>query len=430
MQIKGRAQKVTIYIGESDKWKNKPLYMAILEMLKAEDCAGATVTRGLAGFGAHSRIHTASVVALSADLPLVIEWVDSPTRIERVMPRLQEMVIEGLMTVQELEVVAYTHRRLHQLPASLPVRDIMSREVQTVQANTPLLEVIELLLDKGYRALPVVDEARQVVGIVTEGDLLRKVKLLAASAQEQLTRAEMAAELRYLRRIDQTTAKVMVPNPITVTGDVTLAQAVKLMIEHNIKRLPVVDAGHKLEGIVTRVDVLRAFSRPPVAELPRRVTPPGHHIHIGEIMVTDAPTVLVDGSLAEVVSLLVSSALRRVVVVDDQRRVVGIVTDGDLVKRATATERSGIIQALSRRIAPEQTDKLLLSQRTIAEVMTQPVITVTPETPLPEALQLLLQHQIKRLPVVDTDGRLVGLVGRGSILREIGQSSELNPPVT
>jgi CBS domain-containing protein len=429
MQIKGRAQKVTIYIGESDKWKNKPLYMAILEMLKAEDCAGATVTRGLAGFGAHSRIHTASLVALSADLPLVIEWVDSPARVEQVMPRLQEMVIEGLITVQELEVVVYTHRQLHQLPANLPVRDIMSREVQTVQANTPLLEVIELLLDKGYRALPVVDEAGRVVGIVTEGDLLRKVNLLAASAQQQLTRAEMAAELRHLRRIDQTAARVMVPDPITVTGDVTLAQAIKLMVEHTIKRLPVVDDEHKLQGIVTRVDVLRAFSRPPVAELARRAPPSGHHSQVGEIMITDVPTVPVNGSLAEIVSLLVTNALRRVVIVDDRRRVVGIVTDGDLIKRATSTERSGIIQALSRRMAPEQTDKLLLSQRAAAEVMTRPVITVTPETPLSEALQLLLQHQIKRLPVVDAAERLVGLVGRGGILREIGRSGELNSPV-
>ena len=58
MEIVGTATKVTIYIGESDRWSQKPLYMAILEMLKSEDCAGATVLRGLAGFGAHSRIHT------------------------------------------------------------------------------------------------------------------------------------------------------------------------------------------------------------------------------------------------------------------------------------------------------------------------------------------------------------------------------------
>jgi len=72
MEIVGTATKVTIYVGESDRWGQKSLYMAILEMLKAEDCAGATVTRGLASFGAHRRIRTASIVDLSSDLPLVM----------------------------------------------------------------------------------------------------------------------------------------------------------------------------------------------------------------------------------------------------------------------------------------------------------------------------------------------------------------------
>jgi len=90
MHTIGKAKRVVFYVGESDKWGNKPLYLAILERLKAEDCAGATVTRALAGFGAHSRIQTASVVALSNDLPLIIEWVDNQAKVERLMPHLLE----------------------------------------------------------------------------------------------------------------------------------------------------------------------------------------------------------------------------------------------------------------------------------------------------------------------------------------------------
>lgn len=110
MQIVGGAKKVTIYIDESDRWEHKPLHLAILETLRREDCAGATVTRALAGFGAHSRIHTATLVALSADLPLVIEWVDNPTRIQQVLPHIQAMVKEGLITIQDLEVISYSQR--------------------------------------------------------------------------------------------------------------------------------------------------------------------------------------------------------------------------------------------------------------------------------------------------------------------------------
>jgi CBS domain-containing protein len=105
--------------------------------------------------------------------------------------------------------------------------------------------------------------------------------------------------------------------------------------------------------------------------------------------------------------------------------VAGIITDGDLINRATSAERSGIIQTLSRRLLPEQGDTFQLNRRTAAEVMTSPVLTVTPQTSLFEALQLLLTHQIKRLPVVDDDGKLVGLVGRGGILQALAQKSDL-----
>lgn len=106
MDIIGPATKVTIYIGESDRWHGKPLHMAILELLKSTDCAGATVTRGIAGFGCHSRIRTASIVDLSADLPLIVEWVDDPARIDRVMPQIRVMVSKGMITAQRVEVIA------------------------------------------------------------------------------------------------------------------------------------------------------------------------------------------------------------------------------------------------------------------------------------------------------------------------------------
>ncbi|MCK6627609.1 MAG: DUF190 domain-containing protein [Anaerolineae bacterium] len=422
MEIIGLAQKVTIYIGESDKWGRKPLYAAILELLKKEDCAGATVTRALAGFGAHSRIHTATITDLSADLPLIIEWVDNPARVERVMPRLKEMVVEGLITVHEVEVITYSHRRLRELPAEAPVRDVMSREVHKVQANTPLAEAVELLLDKVYRALPVVDQEGRIVGILTDGDLLDRVDLLAVSVQKELNEAEIAQELHRLRQTHQMVGEYMTPDPITVTDDTTIAQAVNVMVEHDIKRLPVVDAQRKLAGMVSRVDVLRALAQPPVAESPRKSPPPGQHVRVGEVMMTNVPTVKLDASLAEIVSLLVSHAQRRVIVVDEQRRVVGIITDGDLIKRATAEERRGIIQSLTRRLPLSQADSLHLSQRTAAEVMTGQVITVSSDTSLPEALRLLLTHQIKRLPVVDDEDRLVGLVGRGGILQALSQN--------
>jgi CBS-domain-containing membrane protein len=331
------------------------------------------------------------------------------------------MVTEGLIIVQEVEVISYTQRHLRELPVATSVQDVMSREVHRVYTATPLVEAVALLLDKTYRALPVVDENGRVVGILTEGDLLDKVKWLTLSAQRELTEVEMAGELQRLRHTGQTVHEVMTPNPITVVRDTTISQVVNLMIDHHVKRLPVVDQQGGLLGMVSRVDVLRALAQPPVAELPRPSMPPGHHLQVGEIMLTQVPTVRSSDSLAEIVGLLVSSAQRRVVVVDQQREVVGIITDGDLIKRATAAERTGIIQSLTRRLPLSQAESFHMNHRTAAEVMTSQVVTVTPETTLLEALRLLLTHRIKRLPVVDEAGRLVGLIGRGQILQAIGQ---------
>lgn len=422
MEIIGTASKVTIYIGESDRHGNKPLYMAILELLKAEDCAGATVVRGLAGFGAHSRIRTATIVDLAADLPLIVQWVDDPARVARVMPRLVEMVTEGLITCEEVEVLTYGHRELRALHAAAPVRDVMSREVRSVTADTPVAEAIEMLIGKVYRALPVVDAERRVVGILTDGDLLARLDLPDASLQRELTEAELNRELALLRDSGQTVADLMVSPVITVTEDAPIADAVRIMTERGIKRLPVVDHKGQLVGMVSRVDVLRALAQPPMREASERTPQPGTHAKVADVMLTQVQTVRSDAKLNKIVELLVSTAERRVVVVDAQRHVLGIITDGDLLKRATADERAGILQALGRRLPGSRPAALALARRTADEVMTAQPVTVTAETPLLEALRLLLQHKVKRLPVVDGEGRLVGLVGRGQILQALAQA--------
>jgi PII-like signaling protein len=110
MRITGPGKQLRIFIGESDRWHHRSLADALLEMLREEGLAGATVLHGVAGFGAHSRIHTAHVLRLSEDLPIVIEVIDRPDRIEKVMPRLDEMVQEGLVVVSDVEIVLYRHR--------------------------------------------------------------------------------------------------------------------------------------------------------------------------------------------------------------------------------------------------------------------------------------------------------------------------------
>ena len=96
-----------IFIGESDRWKNRPLHEAIVNRARELHIAGATVLRGVMGFGAHSRLHTAKILRLSEDLPIVIEIVDSREKIDTLMPSLDEMVGEGMMTLERVEVIQY-----------------------------------------------------------------------------------------------------------------------------------------------------------------------------------------------------------------------------------------------------------------------------------------------------------------------------------
>jgi PII-like signaling protein len=111
MKISGEAKLVRIFIGESDRWHGVPLYEAIVRKVREMGLAGATVIRGVEGFGANSRIHTAKILRLSEDLPVLIEIVDKDDRIASIIPVLDEMIGEGLITIERVEIIKYTHEK-------------------------------------------------------------------------------------------------------------------------------------------------------------------------------------------------------------------------------------------------------------------------------------------------------------------------------
>jgi len=109
MKISGEAKLVRIFVGESDRWHGRPLYEAIVLKAREMGLAGATVIRGVEGFGANSRIHTAKVLRLSEALPILLEIVDKEERIQQILPVLDEMIGEGLITMERVEIIKYTH---------------------------------------------------------------------------------------------------------------------------------------------------------------------------------------------------------------------------------------------------------------------------------------------------------------------------------
>lgn len=109
MKLFSEAKLLRIFIGENDKHEGRPLYQVIVERARERELAGATVLRGTLGFGANSRIHTAKILRLSEDLPLVIEIVDEPERIHDFVAELDGLIKEGLVTLEKAEVVVYRH---------------------------------------------------------------------------------------------------------------------------------------------------------------------------------------------------------------------------------------------------------------------------------------------------------------------------------
>ncbi|GIV97826.1 MAG: hypothetical protein KatS3mg057_2483 [Herpetosiphonaceae bacterium] len=107
MKISADGQLLRVYIGESDMWQGRPLYEAIILKARELGIAGATMLRGLMGYGASSRIHTAKILRLSEDLPIVIEIVDSAEKLAVLLPYIDDMVREGLITLENVRVIQY-----------------------------------------------------------------------------------------------------------------------------------------------------------------------------------------------------------------------------------------------------------------------------------------------------------------------------------
>jgi PII-like signaling protein len=106
-KLEGEQLLVRIFIGESDKVDGKPLYQALVEKLRQEQISGATVLRGILGYGARSIIHTANLLQLSHDLPVIVEVVDTKENIDRVMPHIESIIGDGMITMEKVRVLHY-----------------------------------------------------------------------------------------------------------------------------------------------------------------------------------------------------------------------------------------------------------------------------------------------------------------------------------
>ncbi len=438
----GKAQILTIYLGESDQWHGRPLYVAIVQLLREQGCAGATVTRAVAGYGAESRLHENEGWHWSSDAPLVIQVVDQPARLRHLLPQLQEMLDGGLMILQEIEVLKYTHARSHGLPTKLQVRQVMATTITTVRPDVALATVIDLLLHAAFRVLPVVDEQRHLQGIISTGDLItagvlpmRRGLVRTALTLDSASAETVGTPLEQARQSSRVARDIMNTDVRSIAPTQSIREAARIMLETGLRRLPVVEADGTLVGILGRADLLQVIVTSPLMHqqsssgaqsLERAKQAPGvpaQQQPVANYVTRDVSIVGEQAPMADVIDALIISPFKRVIVVDEARRVQGIISDVDVLARVQEEVRPRLLTILAgwaRGTAGRLPTGALRPPQgkahVAADIMNREVVTVPETTSVQETIEHMMVTRRKVLPVVDAQGRLVGVVGRSDLL--------------
>lgn len=440
---RGKAEVLTIYLGESDQWQGAPLYAAMVQYLREQGCAGATVTRAVAGYGAGSRLHKSEGWHWSSDAPVVIQVVDQPERLRRLLPHLQEMLSGGLMTLHEIEVLKYTHARRRGLSTKLPVRQVMETSILMVRPDTPVAEIVDLLLAAAFRALPVVNEQGHLQGIIGTGDLInagilpmRRGLVRTALELDTSTAEAMEAPLEQARRSTLTAKDIMNRQVRTVQPNQSIREAAEMMLETRLRSLPVIEANGMLVGMLTRADLLQVIvTSPLMSPHASSATQPLRHTRslalesaqqqpVANYINADVTTVDEQAALDEVIDALILSSLKRVIVVNHEQRVVGVISDVDVLARIEDEMRPGLLTLLTSwthgkrgRLPTGALRTHTGKASTAADIMNRDVVTVTESTSVQEAIERMMVTHRKVLPVIDKQGHLLGVVGRSDLLR-------------
>jgi CBS domain-containing protein len=419
-----RYQVIEIFTSERARWEGRPIDQAVVEHVRTLKLAArCLVTRGTDGCYENGEVATRRIELLAYNMPLRITIVLPAAETDRVLPGLDAMVSDGVVAVQDLRVVAHRTRKLL-LPRQVKVRDIMTPDPTSAAAATPLDQIVRTLLSSNFGGMPVVDADRRPIGVVTQGDLIYKGRmpvrlgLLATAAGDRLD--EILASLAA-----RTAGEVMSAPAVTVGADRYVREAVDLMIERRLKRLPVVDEQGRLTGMLSRLDLFRAITEtaPDWEAFDRQQVQVGNLRTVSDIMRRDTHAVLPDTPVEEVIRTIAANDIQRVAVVDRDGRLLGLISDRDLLVVFASDSPDGVwdlfktLIPFTERGRRHRELKGQLRAKTAAEVMKSEVTTVREDAPIDAVIGLMTARGFKRLPVVDGAGIFRGMISRDSLLR-------------
>ena len=398
---------VRVYTRERARYEGKELGPAIVSWIKSlRIAARCVVLRGVEGLYESGESVSGAIVEGPYDLPLVIDVIVPKAELERVVAGLERMVVDGLVALPAADLLSF-HPSSGAIPAHLLVRDIMTAEVVRAHPDFSVRVAVELLLDRRLKSLPVVDAKGNLLGIITQGDLVKKADMpvrlgLLSSVGEKAREA-------WLKSMeDRSVEEVMTPTPKTLREDQSATAALHLMAGSGLKRLPVVDRGGILVGILSRIDVLRALAEGHIEVMreSRGGAKEGAARFVRDLGERDRLSIPPDTSLRAATEALAREESQRAAVVDSDGRLVGLVTDEILLKAIDASSQRPALLGL---LAGRRKDR-------VGDIMRRDVLAVEEDAEIGEALRLMTEHGFKRIPVVDAEGRFRGMVRRDSIL--------------
>jgi len=414
---------IEIFTSEEARCQGKPATDAVIQYIRnLKIAARCIVTRGIAGCYENGEVTTQKLEVFSFNLPVRIYIVLPAAETERALTDLNGMISDCIIVLHDLHVVGHRARKAF-FPRQMKVRDAMTSEPKSVLPSSSLREAAILLLSSIFTGLPVVDEKGRPVGVITQGDLINRGGLplrLGLLAESDAVRLEsVLAGLAF-----RTAGDVMTKPVITIEEDRQLSEAVNVMLEKGVKRLPVVDKEGRLCGMISRLDIFRTVMReaPDWKSFQAQKIEVEHLKNVGDILRRDTQTVFPDTSIEEVIRVIDQNDIQRVAVVDDAGKLLGLISDRDLLVFFKQKQEGiwGLLAKVKKSFIQNtcQDDlRQCLHNTKAATVMTTNLVTVQEEMLIEDAIRLMTEKAIKRLPVVDSAGRFRGMISRDSLLR-------------
>jgi CBS domain-containing protein len=422
MSAGDKVQRVRIYMREQDTWDHQPLYLAVLGHLRREGATGATVLHGIAGFGPGSGVGASSARDTTGSAPLVVEWVDRATRIFQTLSMMDDMLADALITTEEVNIYRARLRSGGLLGDEKNVGDVMQTMPQTVTQSATLGKVLALMLASNQSIVPVIDDGRKIVGVVTELDIARRsgfrmpLRLLPLLTKDEGNNLLGPLAARPVN-------DVMNREWRTIQDGAFIPQALVIMIEWSYDQIPVVDRGDALVGLLGWADVLKAVLEQTAGS--------GDSQHVQTV---DQPTpvslvmqqmvhqISQSERLGVALERLLESPDRYLVVVDTTGRVQGSISDTGVFQQLESTERAPLIEAIQKgtSIKPSQ---ISAANRSLDVVMDRDVPMISPKDSIVDAIRRLMDLRLDRAPVTDEQGKLLGVIARGGLMRALSQES-------